>query len=109
MTDWTNFAVGQFIGGRAFFFGMALCLLGCFLNSFFSKTRIYSLARVTLLAGIVFVVLSAAPFSFWVYGVFFALLALAAFRPIKGLRWGKQAAYLLLLLLLTQSPRTMRW
>lgn len=57
------------------------------------------MARITLLAGVVFVVLLAAPFSFWVYGVFFALLALAAFRPIRGLRWGKQAAYLLLLLL----------
>jgi acyl-CoA thioesterase-1 len=103
MTDWTDFVVGQFIGGRAFFFGMALCLLGCGLKSFFSKTRMHSLARVTILAGVVFVVLSAAPFSFWLYGVFFALLALAWFRPTKG-RWhSKKIDNLLLLLLLAQS------
>jgi acyl-CoA thioesterase I len=99
MTDWTNFVVGQFIGGQAFFFGIALCLLGCSLKSFNSKTRLQSLATVTVLVGVVFVVLSAAPFSFWVYGVFFVLLAIAAFQPIHALRWGKRTAYLLLLLL----------
>lgn len=98
-----DFVVGQFIGGRAFFWGMALCLLGCSLKSFFSQTKIQPVARVTMLAGAVFVVLSAAPFSFWVYGVFFALLGLAAFRPING-RWrDKKTACLLLLFLLAQS------
>jgi hypothetical protein len=99
MTDWNNFVVGQFIGGQAFFFGIALCLLGCSLKSFNSKTRLQSLATVTVLVGVVFVVLSAAPFSFWVYGVFFVLLALAASQPTNSLRWGKRTAYLLLLLL----------
>lgn len=103
MTDWTNIVVGQFIGGRAFFFGIALCLLGCSLKAFISKTRIQSLATVTLLVGVVCVVLSAAPFSFWVYGVFFVLLALAAFQTTNALRWGKRTAHLLLLLLLAQS------
>ena len=46
MTDRTSFVVGQFIGGRAFFFGIALCLLGCSLKSFSSKTRIQALARL---------------------------------------------------------------
>jgi acyl-CoA thioesterase-1 len=103
MTDWTDFVVGQFIGGRAFFFGMALCMLGCTLHCFFSRSRIHSLARLTVLAGVVFVILSAAPFPFWVYGVFFVLLALSAFLPTNGLWWGKKGAYLLLLLLLGQS------
>jgi len=103
MKAWSDFVVGQFIGGRAFFFGIALCLLGCFLKTFFSKTYIHALARVTVLAGVVFVVLSAAPFSFWVYGVFFALLALVALLPFNGLGRGKKAAYVLLFLLLAQS------
>jgi len=103
MKDWTDFVVGQFIGGQAFFWGMALCLFGCSLKSFYSQTKIQSIARVTMLAGVVFVVLSAAPFSFWVYGVFFTLLALAAFRPTEG-RWqNKKTDCLLLLLLLAQS------
>jgi acyl-CoA thioesterase-1 len=104
MKDWTDFVVGQFIGGQAFFLGMAVCLLGCSLKSFFTKTTIIqSIARVTMLAGVVFVVLSAAPFSFWVYGVLFALLASAAFRPTKG-RWqDKKIDCLLLLFLLAQS------
>lgn len=103
MKDWTDFVVGQFIGGQMFFWGMALCLLGCSLKSSCSQTRIQSIARVTMLAGAVFVVLSAAPFPFWMYGVFFALLALAAFRPAKG-RWqDKKADCVLLLILLTQG------
>ena len=53
MTDPTSFVVGQYIGGRAFFFGIALCLLGCSLKSFSSKTRIQALARLTVLAGVV--------------------------------------------------------
>lgn len=103
MTQWTDFVVGHFIGGRAFFSGIALCLLGCGLKSFFNKSLVHSLARVTVLAGIVFVALSAAPFAYWVYGVLFALLALAWFRPTTG-RWqSKRITYSLLLLLLAQS------
>ena len=103
MTRWADFVVGQFIGGRAFFYGVALCLLGCSLKRFLTNTYIHSLARVTVLAGVVFVVLSASPFSFWVYGMFFALLALAAFWPTNLLRHGKEAACLSLVLLLALS------
>ena len=31
MNNWTDFVVGQFIGGGAFYVGMIVCLLGCFL------------------------------------------------------------------------------
>jgi lysophospholipase L1-like esterase len=103
LKNWTDFVVGQFIGGRAFFLGVALCLLGCSLKSFSGHRKIQSIARVTTLAGAVFVVASATPISLWVYAVFFALLALAAFRPTKW-RWqGKKTDCLLLLLLLAQS------
>ncbi len=103
MKDWTDFVLEQFIGGWAFFYGIVLCLLGCSLKTFFSQNKLKSIARVTTLAGAVFVVLSAAPFSFWMYGVFIALLALAAFRPHKG-RWqDKKTDYFLLILLLAQS------
>ena len=91
MTDWTNFLVGQFIGGQALYLGIALCLMGCSLKIFFSKSRIQSLARITVLAGIIFVVLSAAPFSWWAYGAFFSLLIFAAFVPTDRLRWATQA------------------
>jgi acyl-CoA thioesterase-1 len=103
MTDLSSFVVGQFIGGRAFFFGMALCLLGCSLRTFFSKPRLHSSARITVWAGVVVVVLSAAPFSFWVYGLFFAFLALAAFQPASGLWLGKKTASVFMVLLLGQS------
>jgi len=104
MTDWTTFVVGQFISGRVFFFGVALCLLGCVLKLFFKRTLIRVLARITLMAGVVLVVLSAAPFSLWVYGVYFALLAWAVFRLGKGGCRAEKSVYLLpLLLLLAQS------
>jgi acyl-CoA thioesterase I len=108
MTDWANFVVGHFIGGWALFSGIALCLIGCVLKARFVKTRIQSFGRVLLLAGAVFVVLSAAPFSFWVYGVFFALLGLAAFVPTDRVRRGKNAMRLSFLLLLAQSS-LMAW
>ena len=102
MTDWSNFVVGQFIGGRALFWGLALCLLGCSVKSFSSRTWVLSVARITILAGAVVVVLSATPFPLWVYGLFFALLALAAFRPATW-RWkGRKIDALLLALLLAQ-------
>ncbi|MGA2555051.1 MAG: SGNH/GDSL hydrolase family protein, partial [Verrucomicrobiota bacterium] len=104
MTDWITFVVGQFISGRVFFYGMALCLLGCFLRSFFKKNSIHSLARVSLLIGVVLVVLSAAPFSLWVYGVYFALLAWTVFRRANGGGQARKPAYHLpLLLFLAQS------
>jgi acyl-CoA thioesterase-1 len=104
MTDWTTFVVGQFISGRALYFGIALCLLGCIPISFLKNTLILSLARVTLLTGVVLVVLSAAPFSFWMYGIFFALLVWAVFWPANGEgRAGKFVYLLPLLLLLAQS------
>lgn len=104
MTDWTTWVVGQFISGRVFFFGMALCLLGCLLKLFFKRPLILFLARVTLLTGVVLVVLSAAPFSLWVYAAYFALLAWAVFRDGKGgNRAGKPVSLLPLLLLLAQS------
>jgi acyl-CoA thioesterase I len=108
MTDWTNFVVGHFIGGWALLSGIVLCLLGCSLRACFIKTRIQSLGRITVLAGVVFVLLSAAPFPLWVYGVFFALLASAAFLPTDRMRWGKSAMRLSLLLLLAQSS-LMAW
>jgi len=104
MTDWTTLVVGQFISGRAFFFGIALCLLGCFLKLFFKRTLVHALARITLLTGVVLVVLSAAPFSLWVYGVFFALLAWAVIRIDKArARVEKSVCFLPLLLLLAQT------
>jgi acyl-CoA thioesterase I len=103
MTDWASFVVGHFIGGWALFSGIVLCLLGCSLKAFCIKTRIQSFARITVLAGGVFVILSAAPLSFWSYGVFFALLALAAFVPTDRIRWDRKAKHLSLLLLLAQS------
>jgi acyl-CoA thioesterase-1 len=104
MTDWTTFVVGQFISGRAFFFGMALCLLGCLLKMFIKGTVVHALARITLLTSALLVILSAAPFSFWVYGVFFALWAWAMFRLDKGGCRAEKSVYLLpLLLLLAQS------
>ena len=105
---WADFVVGQFIGGQAFIFGLALCVLGASLITFFSKTRIHTWARLAVLAGVVFVALSAAPFSFWVYAAFFTLLALAAFWPAEGLWRGKKAAYMLLLLLWAQSVLMVR-
>jgi len=82
---------------------MALCLFGCFLKFFFSQTKIQSVARIMMLAGVVVVVLSAAPFPFWVYGIFFALLALVAFRHTQW-RWqDKKPDCLLPLLLLIIS------
>ncbi|MCX6928215.1 MAG: hypothetical protein NT154_34145, partial [Verrucomicrobia bacterium] len=103
MKGWTDFVVGQFIGGGAFFLGLALCLLGCALKSLCGQSKLQSGARITMLVGAVFVVLSACPFPFWVYGVFFALLALAAFRASTRLWQGKKTRGLLLLLLLVQS------
>jgi len=41
------------------------------------------LTNVAVLIGIVFVVLSAAPFPIWQYALYFALLALVVFRPAK--------------------------
>lgn len=104
MTDWTTFVVGQFISGRAFFIGMGLCLFGCFLKLYFKRTSVRSLARITLVTGVVLVVLSAAPFSFWMYGVFFALLAWAVFRFGQAENRAETPVYFLpLLLLLAQS------
>jgi len=104
MTDWTTFVVGQFISGRAFFFGMALCLIGCFLKLFFKRTSVRSVAEITLLTGVVLVILSAAPFSLWMYGVFFALLAWVLFRLGRAGYRAEKPVYLLpLLLLLAQS------
>jgi lysophospholipase L1-like esterase len=104
MTDWTTFVVGQFISGRAFFYGIAVCLLGCFLKLLFKRTLIHSLARITLLTGVVLVVLSAAPFSLWMYGVFFALLAWTVFRLGKAGKPAERRVYLLpLILLVAQS------
>jgi acyl-CoA thioesterase-1 len=104
MTDWSTFVVGQFISGRAFFYGIAACLLGCFLKLVFKRTLIQSLARIVLLAGVVLVVLSAAPFSLWMYGMFFALLAWAVFRLGNAGKPTKRRIYLLpLLLLVAQS------
>lgn len=103
MTGWTDFVVGQFIGGGAFFLGMALCCLGCSLKFFFRQSKLQLVARVTMLAGVVFVVLSACPFSLWVYGLFFALLVLAAL-PAKPGRWpSRKTSATLLLLLVAQS------
>lgn len=103
MKDWADFVVGHFIGGQAFLLGVALCVFGCFLISFRNHVKMQAIARITILAGVVFVVLSAAPFPFWVYGLFFALLALAAFRPTKG-RWqDKKTVGVLLLLLVAQG------
>jgi acyl-CoA thioesterase-1 len=104
MTDWNTFVVGQFISGRAFFFGIALCLIGCFLKLFFKRTSVRSVAEITLLTGVVLVILSAAPFSQWMYGVFFALLAWALFRLGRAGNRAEKPVYLLpLLLLLAQS------
>lgn len=108
MADYISIAVGHFIGGWALFSGILLCLLGCSLKGFCVKTPIQSVARITVLAGGVFVLLSAAPFSFWVYGLFLALLALAAFVPTDRIRWGRKAMRLPLLLLLGQSA-LMAW
>ena len=101
--NWNDFVVGQFIGGQAFFFGMALCLLGASLKTFFSKAGIHTWARLTVLVGVVLVTLSAAPFPFWVYGLFFVLLALAAFRRANWVWRGKNTGCVLLLLLWAQS------
>jgi acyl-CoA thioesterase-1 len=100
MTDWTTLVVGQFISGRAFFYGIALCWLGCLLKLLFKRTWVHSLARMTLLTSVVLVVLSAAPFPFWIYGVFFALLAWAVFRLGQARGEARKPDYHLPLLLL---------
>ena len=101
MTDWTTFVVDQFISGRAFFYGIAVCLLGCVLRLVSTRTVSRSLARITLLTGVVLVVLSGAPLSYWMYGIFFALLAWTAFRLGKP---SEKRLYLIpLLLLVAQS------
>jgi acyl-CoA thioesterase I len=98
-----DFVVGQFISSRAFYLGIALALLGCSLKSFFSQPKALTFARIITLAGVIILVLSAAPISFWAYGVFIALLAATAFRPAKG-RWkNTRIEYLSLLLLAAQS------
>jgi hypothetical protein len=94
MSDWTTFVVGQFISGRAFFYGIAMCLLGCFLKLVFKSNLVHSLARITLLAGGVLVVLSAAPVSPWIYGVFFTLLAWTVFRLGKAGKPTERRVYL---------------
>jgi lysophospholipase L1-like esterase len=104
MTEWTTLVVGQFISGRAFFYGTAVCLLGCFLKLLFKRTLIQSWARITLLTGVVLVVLSAAPISLWMYGVFFALLAWTVCRLGQARKPAERRVYLLpLLLLVAQS------
>ncbi len=103
MGDWTNYVVRHFISGSALFSGMALCLLGCSLKAFCRSSRIRACARIAVLAGIIVVVLSAAPFPLWVYGMFIGLVALAAFRPLNKLWQSKGVDHLLLLVLLVQS------
>lgn len=104
MTDWTTLVVDQFISGRAFFYGIAVCLLGCFLKLLSQRTLIHSLARITLLTGVVLVVLSAAPISLWLYGVFFALLAWTVFNLGKAGKPAEKRVYLVpLILLVAQS------
>ena len=51
------------------------------------------------MTGVVFVVLSAAPFSLWMYGVFFALLAWTVFRLGKAGKPPERRVYLLPLFL----------
>lgn len=103
MNNWTDFVVGHFVSGQASFSGVAICVIGCLLVRIFNHAWLKALARIMLLTGVVFVVLSAAPFPFWAYGLFFALLALAAFLPIKGRGHNKKVAGVLLLLLVVQS------
>jgi lysophospholipase L1-like esterase len=104
MPDLSTFVVGQFISGRVLYIGMALCLLGCFLKLVFKKTLIRAAARITLLTGVLLVVLCAAPFPFWLYGMFFALLAWVVLQPGQGEhQTGKSLRRLPLLLFLAQS------
>ena len=83
MAHLADYVVRQFISGQVFFLGMALCLLGGALRAFCARPRNRTLARLTVLIGVILVVLSAAPFPTWEYGLFFLLLALLMFRPAK--------------------------
>lgn len=99
MPHLADYVVRLFISGQAFFLGMALCLLGVVARPISTTPRFRTLTRVAVLIGVVFVVLSAAPFPLWQYGLFFALLALAVFRPAKP-PWQNKALVAVLLVLL---------
>ena len=99
MTHLADYVVRQFISGQVFFLGMALCLLGGVSRAISTTPRFHTLARLAVLIGVVLVVLSAAPFPIWEYALFFALLALAAFRPTKR-PWHNKAVVAALLVLL---------
>jgi len=108
MTHCADYVVRQLISGQVLFVGMALCLLGGCLRTFCTKTRIYTLARVTALIGVLLVVLSAAPFPIWQYALFLAFLALVVFRPVKRL-WQRTGFVAVLLALLTAQGLAMVW
>jgi acyl-CoA thioesterase-1 len=90
----------HFIGGWALFSGMALCLSGACLKCVVVRPVWLALARIASLAGLVIVLLSAAPLSPVLYAVFFALLALIVLRPDSWWGLNKKLDQGLLLLVL---------
>ena len=100
MAEFNNYAVRHFIGGWAFFSGLALCLLGCCATSLVRRPRIRMLTRIVVLGGIILVAGSAAPFPLWVYAAFFVLVGLTAFRPERKLRPSRTHPLVLSLLVL---------
>jgi acyl-CoA thioesterase I len=103
MADFTTRIVGQFISGQVLFWGLALCLLGCFLSKFSPGRLTQAIARLAVLVGAIFIILSAAPLPFWMYGIFFGLLLLLLWLRFnqKAVR-GAKSDYALLALLLAQ-------
>lgn len=102
MADFTTRIVGQFISGQVLFWGLALCLLGCFLSKFSRGRLPQAIARLAVLVGAIFIILSAAPLPFWTYGILFGLLLLLWFRFTRKAVRSAKSDYALLALLLAQ-------
>lgn len=73
--------LAEFIGGRAFYWGVLLSVLGCVLPFFLTSARFRLAARIAVLAGVLVVVASAAPFPLWTYASFLGSIALITFGP----------------------------
>lgn len=102
MADLITRIVGQFISGQVLYWGLALCLVGCFLNKISPGRLNQSIARLVVSAGAIFIILSAAPLPFWMYGIFFGLLLLSWFRFNKKAVRSTKSDYALLAVLLAQ-------
>lgn len=79
----TNWIAARFLGGEVYFVGLSLSLLAAAIRFRLKSPRALSVAAMTALIGVVFVVFSATPFPFWGYGAWLVILLLALAAPSR--------------------------